>query len=211
MKTRLALFLLLGVGIIAGSFYWAAWEPRPRAGRKVVRLRTSQPEAHPTESVPIPVRVEQESAPASEPLTPPPVAAPVTAPVKKSATPVIPPAPEPAAPAPGVPRTKEPPQNPLARAALSLVGSDSEAEELWLAAINDPDLPANERKDLIEDLNEDGFPSPRQLTADDLPLILSRIALIERLAPDALDEVNAEAFLEAYKDLWNMYERLVGQ
>jgi len=105
---------------------------------------------------------------------------------------------------------KPPARNPEARDALSRVGFDPAAEAVWFRAINDPDLPPEERKDLIEDLNEDGFPDPRNLTEADLPLILSRIALIEELLPGAMDEVNDAAFREAYRDLVNMYLRLAG-
>jgi hypothetical protein len=108
--------------------------------------------------------------------------------------------PEPAAP-PLVPKV-------VARSALGLVGADPEAEDIWVNAINDPNRSSEERKDLIEDLNEEGFPDPKNVTEDDLPLILSRLLLIEELAPEAIDEVNAEAFQEAYKDLMNMLERL---
>ena len=119
--------------------------------------------------------------------------------------------------APAVPATggnrggKAPLQNPTARVALAFVGAYPEAEEVWFAAINDPLLPAEERKDLIEDLNEDGFPDPRNLTPEDLPVIVSRIQVIEELAPDAMDEVNADAFAEAYKDLVNMCQRLTSR
>jgi len=41
-------------------------------------------------------------------------------------------------------------------------------------------------------------------TAEDLPLIASRLTIIEAIAWDAMDEVNAEAFAEAYKDLLNL-------
>lgn len=92
----------------------------------------------------------------------------------------------------------------LQRLALSLVGSDPEADLIWTTSINDPLLPANERKDLIEDLNENGFPDPKHVTLDDVPLILSRINLIEQLAPASMDDVNAAAFAEAYKDLVEM-------
>jgi len=112
---------------------------------------------------------------------------------------------------PARPSTAKPPaRNPEARDALSRVGFDPAAEAVWLRAINDPDLSPEERKDLIEDLNEDGFPDPRNLTEADLPLILSRIALIEDLWPGAMDEVNDAAFREAHKDLVNMYLRMVG-
>jgi len=106
---------------------------------------------------------------------------------------------------------KQPLQSPEARDALCRVGFDPAAEAVWLGAINDPGLPAEERKNLIEDLNEDGFPDPRNITPADLPLILSRIALIEELWPSAMDDVNAGAFREAYKDLVNMYFRVAGQ
>ena len=95
-----------------------------------------------------------------------------------------------------------------ARVALGKVGTDPEAEAVWISAINDPNLPAKQRKDLIEDLNEEGFANPKQLTGADLPRIENRLALIEELAPEALDQTNADAFQEAYKDLKNMQSRL---
>ena len=110
------------------------------------------------------------------------------------------------------PESLEPPEPavslPVARIALGFVGADPQAEELWYAAINDPNMPANARQDLIEDLNEEGFADPRNMTEDDLPLIYSRLALIEQVAPDAMDDVNAAAFAEAYNDLVNMVLRL---
>lgn len=97
-----------------------------------------------------------------------------------------------------------------ARAALGLVGADADAEKVWATAINDPNMSAHDRKDLIEDLNETGFADPKHLTADDLPLIVNRLKLIENMAPNAMDDVNAAAFAEAYKDLTHMYQRLAG-
>jgi hypothetical protein len=95
----------------------------------------------------------------------------------------------------------------FARDALSLVGADPDAEAVWASAINDPMHSEHERKDLIEDLNEEGFADPKNLTPDDLPLIVNRLAIIEQLAPTAMDDVNDAAFAEAYKDLVNMYRR----
>ena len=95
-------------------------------------------------------------------------------------------------------------QDPMARAALGFVGTDPEAEQYWIAAINDPNLSTQERQDLIEDLNEDGLSDPKHPGPQDVPLILNRIQLIEELAPYAMDQVNADAFAEAYKDLNNM-------
>jgi hypothetical protein len=106
---------------------------------------------------------------------------------------------------------KPPRQDPMARVALSLVGVDPNAEEYWALAINDPTLSGSEREDLIEDLNEEGFVDPKNPTLDELPLIMSRLDIIEEYAPSAIDEVNARSFAEAYKDLLNMYVRLTGQ
>ncbi len=92
----------------------------------------------------------------------------------------------------------------LARVALRFVGKDPSADALWREAIDDPGLSKEARSDLIEDLNDEGYPDPDHLTAADLPLILERIRIIERLAPHALDDVNAAAFEEAYKDLVDM-------
>ena len=69
-------------------------------------------------------------------------------------------------------------------------------------------MPKNNRRELIEDLNQDGFADPKNLTANDLPLIQNRIALIEQIAPSALDQVNAAAFQEVYKDLLKMREQV---
>ncbi len=97
------------------------------------------------------------------------------------------------------------------RVALSFVGVDPQAEEVWTQAINNPNLTDETRQNLIEDLNEDGFADPSNPTLDELPLIVSRIELIQEMAPDAMDETNAAAFMEAYKDLVNMWTRLVMQ
>jgi hypothetical protein len=98
--------------------------------------------------------------------------------------------------------------NPRARTLLARVGADFDAETYWLNVINDPATPAKERADLIEDLNEDGISDPARPTRKDLPLINSRLALIERLLPSATDQVNAAAFREAHKDLVRMRDRL---
>jgi hypothetical protein len=99
----------------------------------------------------------------------------------------------------------------VARRALAFVGADPAAEEVWVDAINDPARSAHERSDLIEDLNEDGFADPHNPTIEELPLIENRLALIESLADDAMDETNAAAFAEAYKDLVNMYAKVLEQ
>jgi hypothetical protein len=94
-------------------------------------------------------------------------------------------------------------QDPDARVALALVGTDPDAEAYWMDAIFDSSLPDEERDDLMEDLNEVGFANPKQLGPDDLPLILNRLAIIEQVAPYA-DDFMAPHLAEAYKDLVNM-------
>ncbi len=91
-----------------------------------------------------------------------------------------------------------------ARDALELVGTDVDAEMLWVRAINDPGLSANDRSDLIEDLNDHGVPREKDVTAKDLPIIKRRMQIIHEHASAPMDDVNAAAFAEAYKDLSNM-------
>jgi hypothetical protein len=108
-------------------------------------------------------------------------------------------------------QSNAPAKEPLARLALHFAGADTQANEFYQRAINDPVLTSSHRSNLIEDLNEDGFPDPKNLTPNDLPLIQNRLALIEQLAPNAMDDVNAAAFKEAYKDLLNMRAKVTGQ
>jgi hypothetical protein len=99
-------------------------------------------------------------------------------------------------------------KEPLARLALSYVGADAQANEFYQQAINDMSLAKGHRKNLIEDLNEDGFSDLKNLGARDLPLIENRIELIKQLAPQATDPINIAAFKEAFKDLVNMRARV---
>jgi hypothetical protein len=181
------------------------------------------PEARAAEDIPAgsPPEVPAAPAPPAEPIPEPPAAAPIP---KPAVVPAPAPAVNPDRPA-SPPSQSKPPkkaqksgkngsppaERPLAREALALVGADPAAEAFWVDAINDPTRSAHERKDLIEDLNEEGFDDPKSLTLDDLPLIESRIKLIEQLAPGAMDEANFAAFAEAYKDLVNMYARVAGR
>lgn len=107
------------------------------------------------------------------------------------------------------PRVDPSQREPLARAALAFVGTNTAAEQLYRAAINDLSMSASARKNLIEDLNEAGFADSKHLTAADLPLIQKRLALIEQLAPQAKDRTNAAAFVEARKDLLDMRDTVM--
>jgi hypothetical protein len=136
---------------------------------------------------------------------------PQPAPVEKTVTmqPVTEPAPLAPKPkvqsqAPTVKPPKEPLHDPDARDALALVGMDPAAEQYWMAAIYDTSLPDNEREDLMEDLNETGFADPGNLTADDLALIVNRLAIIDAVLANA-DDFMTPHLLEAQKDLVNMF------
>jgi len=92
-------------------------------------------------------------------------------------------------------------KDPMARTALSLVGTDDlDAETYWLGAIFDSSLPDNEREDLMEDLNEEGFADPKHPAPEELPLIVNRLRMIEDVAPHA-DDFMQTHLAEAYKDL----------
>jgi hypothetical protein len=101
----------------------------------------------------------------------------------------------------------EPTPGAIAREALSFVGINPEAERVWFDTINNPSTPANERKDLIEDLNADGFQNARHPTSADLVLIQNRLAIIEKYAASATDPINSAAFQEAKKDLSKMLKK----
>ncbi|MBI3879023.1 MAG: hypothetical protein HY301_03050 [Verrucomicrobia bacterium] len=166
-----------------------------RAGREVTPLAAS------TEEPPAPPR--------SSRFQPPPDPAPAPPPASEKNVAAV-------TPAPAVPVTPTASTAPkeisytTAHGMLALVGADDSAEEYWIHAINDPKLSAKERQNLIEDLNEAGLSDPKNPTAADLPLILARIQLLEEVSPHALDASNAAAFDEAYKDLINLAEKVIG-
>ena len=92
-------------------------------------------------------------------------------------------------------------QDPLAREALALVGTDPYAEDYWFAALNNPALPQSERQDLVDDLNEEGFADPKHPTIDELPLLIARMQLLEDAAMWLGDQYEWE---EPYRDLQQM-------
>src|SRR5262249_55223640 len=93
--------------------------------------------------------------------------------------------------------------DPDARVALTLVGFNPFAEAYWLDAIHDTSLPKSERQDLIDDLNEEGLPDPKHPTRDDLPLLLSRLQILEEIGPMLPEELDWQ---ESYGDLVNLVD-----
>ena len=195
MKTKTILVSGLAVAVALVIVGWIMFKPSaPQKSTQANTRRIVPPEPHqnPTPADPSPAEQASNISSGAPPQT---AKTDVAQKVAPQSTP---------------PRKPKPPlQDPMARVALSLVGVDPDAEQYWLKAINDPGLPAHERQDLIEDLNEDGLSDPRRPTTEDLPLIVNRLLLLEEI--DAMDQVNADAIQEAYKDLVNMFFRLTQQ
>ena len=197
MKTKTVLYIGLATGILCAVASLVI--TRREAARQVAaQALQTKPDQARNQARPAALPVVEQTAP-EQPASPPPATR-----VKPALPPLVPPS---RTPSLNDPATKEQ----YGRLALSYVGDDPDAEDAWVQVINDPSLSAEARQNLIEDLNEDGLSDPRNPGVQDLPLILNRIALIEELAPDAMDQVNAAAFQEAYKDLVNMAARLTRQ
>lgn len=197
MKSRIVILVAVLVGCLVVLSHWR------RTGLPEKRLaiaKTPAKKPAPVASTllsPAPAPIPPLSTPPPQPET----LATISNEARQAATKYVP-------PSKSVPQNNQSkpdaPKDPVARLALAFVGMDADAEDYWLDAINDPSLPANERQDLIEDLNEDGLSDPKHPSPEDLPLILSRLELIEEVGPYAMDKVNEDAFIEAYKDLTNL-------
>ncbi len=190
-KTRVSVAILIVCG--AAVWLWQSHKSTPQA----VTPPQPTPAVQVATTPPVP-----EVAPPENPQPAKPVA--VEAPAVK------PKAPKTALNQPSLKPPKEPLHDPDARDALALVGLDPQAEQYWLQAIFDTSLPDKEREDLMEDLNEVGFADPKNLSPDDLPLIASRLQIIEQLEPN-VDPFMKQHLDEAYKDLQNMYGQVTGQ
>lgn len=94
--------------------------------------------------------------------------------------------------------------------ALWYLGTDPGAEKTWSRAINDPNMPAEVRSDLIIDMIDEGYTDNDKPGKADLPVILARLGILERHAPNAMDEVNRKAFQDAYRHMLELYARLGG-
>jgi hypothetical protein len=200
LKTLLGLW-----AVVAVASALTAWIVLTRETAPPTRKSAAAPAGEPAVSVdPVPVT-------ATPPLSVAPPEGPrpnrVPAPVEKNAIPSLPEVVE--APA-ADPRFEDPVfKEQLGRYALSYVGADPMADEVWTWLVYDTSLPDKVREDLMEDLNENGFSdgNGRRATMDDLPLIESRLALLEEHLAGA-DEFMLVHLAEAYKDLANMWFRL---
>jgi hypothetical protein len=98
----------------------------------------------------------------------------------------------------------------LARVGLAFVGVNEQAEELFHAAVLDPALKPKQRRELAEDLNQDGLANEKAPTPEDVKIMTRRYALTQAyLQTDYVrnDQLLSAGFLEANKDLGNMLKR----
>ena len=109
------------------------------------------------------------------------------------------------------PRLVEPgSKEPLARVALSYVGANPQALDLFHTAVLDPALLPDQKRNLVEDLNQDGISNRKAPTPEDLQVITKRYELTQAyLQQDYVQNDNLlnAAFREADKDLRKMLER----
>lgn len=101
-------------------------------------------------------------------------------------------------------------REPLARVALTYVGANGQAAQLWHTAINDPTLKPAQRRELVLDLDQDGLQNDKTPTPADLPIVANRLSLTQAyLQQDYVqnDPLLNKAFLEANKDLQKLLER----
>ena len=94
--------------------------------------------------------------------------------------------------------------------ALSYVGASEQAGQLFHTAINDTTLKPDHRRELVEDLNQDGLSNKKAPSPADLQTVANRYTLTQTyLQQDYVqnDPVLTKAFREANKDLGKLLER----
>lgn len=109
------------------------------------------------------------------------------------------------------PRLNEPgSKEPLARTALAFVGADPQALQLFHTALMDSSLHPDQKRELVEDLNQDGIANRKSPTEADLQVITNRYQLTQSYLQEAYvqgDPTLSAAFREADKDLRMLLER----
>ncbi|MEP6663083.1 MAG: hypothetical protein ABJC04_05395 [Verrucomicrobiota bacterium] len=102
-------------------------------------------------------------------------------------------------------------KEPLARVALYYAGLDQQANELFHQTINDPGLPLKLRRELVEDLNQDGISNEKNPTPADQKLIDARLKLIDSYSGAFTEDRMIAALAEAKKDLLNLQQKATGR
>lgn len=101
-------------------------------------------------------------------------------------------------------------KEPLARLALAFMGANQQAGELFPTAVLDQALLPDQKRELVEDLNQDGLSNEKAPTPEELKIVANRYALTQTyLQQDYVlnDQVLSAAFREADKDLRNMLQK----
>ncbi len=101
-------------------------------------------------------------------------------------------------------------KEPLARVALTYVGANPQALGMFHTALLDPALLPDQKRNLVEDLNQDGISNRKAPTPEDLQIITKRYEITQAyLQQDYVqnDRVLNAAFREADKDLRKLLER----
>ncbi len=102
-------------------------------------------------------------------------------------------------------------REPLIRYALNFAGADAQATEFWRKAITDPSIPFDHRRELIEDLNQDGLENEKNPTPHDAQLVAKRLELIDQLYNEVENPALINAWHEAGKDLQKMGLKFLSQ
>lgn len=98
----------------------------------------------------------------------------------------------------------------LGRLALNYVGANDSAVTLFHQVALDPQLKPDQRRNLIEDLNQDGLKNERNPTPEDLKIIAKRYELTQSYLQQQYvvnDRLLNAAFQEANRDLARMLQR----
>lgn len=98
----------------------------------------------------------------------------------------------------------------IGRLALNYVGKDDAAVDLFHKAALDPQLKPDQRRNLIEDLNQDGISNRKNPTPEDLKIVANRYALTQAYLEQPYvknDQVLSAAFAEANKDLAKILQK----
>ncbi|MEO7297084.1 MAG: hypothetical protein ABI042_00760, partial [Verrucomicrobiota bacterium] len=95
-------------------------------------------------------------------------------------------------------------KEPIARVALFYAGADEQATKLYNTAITDENLSIEARRNLLEDLNDEGYANHKMPTPQDQVLINSRLKLLESYQGVFTDPKLISSMNEAKKDLLHM-------
>jgi hypothetical protein len=98
----------------------------------------------------------------------------------------------------------------LAQVALDTAGTDPKADQFFYAVMGDTSLPADNRRNLAEDLADHGT-NPKNPSAQDIQVMLKRLSLLQQLQGEATEPLVIAGIMEAQKDLNKFIAAYVAQ